>query len=141
MFLTKRGALMSFSGFKGHARGGFSLIEIMVYLSIVGVLTVTVLGVVRTLRQNAKNSTTKTNLRTTKFAVDSYYTDEHKYPQDLKVLVKKGMIEDSILVDGWEQPIKYKITQGQKRPYELYSYGGSEGSQEPKEKRIDAWKE
>ena len=123
---------------RNHTTAGFSMVELALYILIVGILAAAVLYFFQGIQQRASFSTTKTNLRMLKINIDMYYTDESKYPASLNVLVKAGFMKKGALRDGWGNDFRYKVTTGAKKPYELYSFGPS-GPQGTKEERINAW--
>ncbi len=127
-----------------NARAGFSLIELMIVILIIGVLMAGVLGGMRYLQQ-AKLSTTETRLKALDTALEAYNTRIGTYPQDLEELVegpkqpelarKWGgipLIDQKELSDGWNQPFHYQVNaKGTRPPYELYSVG-AQGEANPK---------
>ena len=135
---------------------GFSLVELMAYMLIVGLL-MTVVGVgVKKALDSAKESTTKSSLRGIAQAIDLYYSEvqPNRYPEQLDDLVVapegvRGWTspyvkpievdgEKHVPLDGWKRDFVYNRTPGGPHPYELYSYGEG-GEDAPQEKWIDAW--
>lgn len=116
-------------------RSGFSIMEILIYIAIVGLLaSVGIPGLIRWY-ENSKKSATRTTLMNVKQSVTAYYLDTNKYPNQLEDLIEKPqniknwsgpyLEGDELPDDGWGNPLYYKPTPGQKHPYELYSYGAS----------------
>lgn len=122
-----------------HIQDGFSFIEIVVVLLIMGLL----IGIAGPLAfrwvATGKVNTTMTNLKTLKGVITQYQMEQGKYPTKLEDLTNppKGQpyMED-IPADGWGNEFVYKVTSGKKHPFELYSQGdpGDEDAE-----RIDAW--
>jgi general secretion pathway protein G len=135
-----------------HARAGFSMIELMIYISIVAVLAAVGVPIWNTIRESARESKVNATFESLKTAIMSYYitTGSMYYPTKLRDLEfaptdekMKGKwrgpyMNDVPEDDPWGNPYVYKVTPGKKYPYELYSYGpnGPEGA---KEERIGNW--
>ncbi len=112
---------------------GFSLIEIMAVLFIIGMILALVGPRVQNAWSTGKLTTTKSNLKSISQALDLYYMSIGHYPQQLQDLVEKPKGADaknwterfmeSIPTDGWGNEFNYKKTPKDKNPYELYSYG------------------
>lgn len=118
----------------GYAKPGFSLLELMAYFAIVMVLVGGAAVVIRNMQHNAKVRSTETALNLVKNAIDGYHARNDEYPATLNDL-KPRELKD-IPKDGWGNPLKYKVTENGKHPYELDSYGseGPGGSE-----RISGW--
>ncbi len=119
-----------------HARAGFSLMELIAYTAIVLLLVAGAAVIIRNLQYGAKMTNTTQALDLVKNAVEGYYARNDAYPPTLNDLKPRYLKE--IPKDGWGNPLKYKISEGGKHPYELYSYG-SEGPGGAASDRIDAW--
>lgn len=120
-----------------HTAAGFSFLELIMYILIIGILAGGGMYVYTRWVGRAKMTTTSTNLRLLKSNVDLFHTEKNKYPGALNDLVKEKYIP-KLPKDGWSQDFRYKVTLGGKEPYELYSFGPS-GPQGTKEERISAW--
>lgn len=68
---------------------GFTLIEMMVVLSLIALLASIVAPVVYKSVQRAHESALRETLRVTRHALDDYYADKQHYPDSLEVLVKQ----------------------------------------------------
>lgn len=117
---------------------GFSLIEIMIGLTIIVLIAATIgPAAVRFLGQ-AKVRTTETNIQSLKQAINSYYLFVGKYPATLEDLVKKpegisqakwggpylgraGEDIQDVPKDGWDDEFIYELTGDKNKPYRLYS--------------------
>ena len=136
-----------------NKKAGFSMIELMVYLAIVGLLLITVGPMVLSRLGTAKTSKTKQTLAALKGGVTTYYLEFNKYPTVLEDLVRKPkdvpgwhaeIDPDTVkwnedktkIVDAWDTPFHYRITKGGTHQYELYSEGDPDASEPAK---IDAW--
>ncbi len=124
---------MFFSKFKQ----GFGIIEILIYITILGILAGIVVPNVFSYLKKANYSKTEQTLRVTKQAILSYFTDTRNYPQTLQDLQRRpqdvqkwfgpyfeGKDEDFIPQDGWDNDLYYRLVDPRSsKPYELYSYG------------------
>jgi general secretion pathway protein G len=74
----------------GHAReGGFTLIELMVVMSLIVILASIGLTVYANSVTRAKESVLKEDLFRMRDAIDQYYSDKNKYPATLQDLVSE----------------------------------------------------
>lgn len=134
----------------GVPRSGYSLMEILLVISIMGVLAAIVGPRLLSLFSTAKVDTTKQSLGNLKRIIEIFYTRHNDYPDSLKDLYKKPTnedlaknwvepyVEEKALVDAWNHKFQYKKTPDQEHPYELYSYGPK--GKASKSERIDVWK-
>ncbi len=125
---------------------GFTLIEIMVVVVILGILAALVVPQVMSRPDQAKVTVAQGDIKAIAAALDMYRLDNHVYPstqQGLEALVKKpsGMPaaknwnKDGYLkrlpVDPWGNPYQY-LAPGSQGPFDLYSLGadGKDGGSE-----------
>lgn len=125
---------------------GFTLIEIMVVVVILGILAALVVPQVMSRPDQAKVTVAQGDIKAIAAALDMYRLDNHVYPstqQGLEALVKKpsGMPaaknwnKDGYLkrlpVDPWGNPYQY-LAPGSQGLFDLYSLGadGKEGGSE-----------
>jgi len=117
---------------------GFTLVEIMAVLVIIGLLATMVSTQVIKQLAKAKEETTKGNLRTLHTAVQQFFMDCSRLPtqeEGLDALINKpadigegwdpaGYIEQtSIPKDGWGQEFKYFLNPESGKPFEIRSSG------------------
>jgi general secretion pathway protein G len=96
-------------------RAGFTLIEILVAVAIIGILgTVATVSIPRIL-ENAKIKAAKSGVDSLKNAVVTYNIEKGKYPSDLKALVESSGDDDPVveggegaLYDPWGVEYKYE---------------------------------
>lgn len=85
---------------------GFSLIELIVVVTIIGILASIALVNVRTAQRKARESALRANLFEMRKAIDNFYADKQRYPTDLNELVPnylRGIPKDPItLQPDWE---------------------------------------
>ena len=108
---------------------GFTLVEIMIVVVIIGLLAGVVTYATTGYLERAKRQKARSDLRTLSGAVDSYYLSTGKYPENtdgLKVLVP-GYVK-AIPKDPWGHDYLY-VQPGKLGPFDVISYGadGKEG--------------
>jgi general secretion pathway protein G len=81
------------SSFIAHrsSEAGFSLIELIVVVAIIGILAAIALVNVKTATTRAREAALKDDLSSMRKAIDSYYADKQKYPASLDDLVPNYM--------------------------------------------------
>lgn len=128
---------------KRYTQRGFTLIEIMVVMVILGLLVAIVAPNIMGRSEQAKITIAETQLKNIQSALDLYRLDNSHYPstqQGLEALVSKpsgspepnnwnpdGYLK-SVPEDPWGNQFQY-VSPGTEGPYDLYSYGadGQEG--------------
>ncbi|MGF2734739.1 type II secretion system major pseudopilin GspG [Marinobacter sp. DUT-1] len=128
---------------KRFTQRGFTLIEIMVVMVILGLLVAIVAPNIMGRSDQAKVTIAETQLKNIQSALDLYRLDNSHYPstqQGLEALVSKpsgspepgnwnpdGYLK-SVPEDPWGNQFQY-VSPGTEGPYDLYSYGadGQEG--------------
>ena len=118
-------------------QSGFTLIEVMVVIVILGVLAALIVPNVMGRGEKAKVDTTVITLKGVAGALDQYKLDNQKYPsmQDggLDALVNQpasaknwlpgGYVKGGYPKDSWDNDIQYVIPGSEGRPFDLYSFG------------------
>lgn len=93
---------------RSRAAGGFTLLELIVVLAILGIIVSIALPAYRDATRRAREAVLKENLQRMREAIDEYYTDRDEYPPTLRDLVDAGylrsMPEDPITesTETWE---------------------------------------
>jgi len=103
-------------------RGGFTLLEILVVIAILGLLTAAVGVAVVPIFVNAKIDVTRATLTNTETSLRTYFLRKGKYPDTgagLKALVD-AQIVDNVPQDAWGHELAYLLEAD--RPV-LVSYG------------------
>ncbi|MBI4616771.1 MAG: type II secretion system protein GspG [Planctomycetes bacterium] len=111
-------------------RSGFTLIQIMIVVAIIGVLTVLAVVAIRIHKRNqiADLELTKARMTQTTKALTFYKLDHGKYPLDLHELTKEKIQKTKepylgkLERDAWDQDFVYSPKDGGK-DFELVSYG------------------
>jgi len=75
--------------------GGFTLIELIVVLMILGILTSIVIPRFSNKIPEAQAVKTQADIRIIQTAVDLYFLDYGVYPTDIDQLVQKGFLKDN----------------------------------------------
>jgi len=138
--------------FRIKNQGGFTLIEIMVVIIILGLLSALVAPKFFGKIDQAKMRTTKTQIDLLGTALDDYRLDNGRYPtteEGLKALREEpeGLknwagpyLPKPVPQDAWDRDFQYK-SPGDHGKYDLYSFGrdGVEGGEEKLDKDIVSW--
>ncbi|HLC06572.1 MAG TPA: type II secretion system protein GspG [Candidatus Babeliales bacterium] len=137
-----------------NTRSGFTLMELMIVIMIIGLLGGVLAPAVNNALKKAKKGTCKTMLLNLKIGISRYQGEVGQMPATLKDLIKKPSGErvkkwdgpyygeegiDAVPEDPWSNKFHYKITPPPaKHPYELLSYGPN-GKGSPKDEWISVW--
>lgn len=119
---------------RNHAREGFTLIEIVIAIAIVGFMMAAAVIGIPALRRMGQRNSVKSSLKTIQTALETYNLNVGSYPKELKELIEKptdpkiatrwpGKLLNSLPEDPWNQPFHYEFTPRKEHPYELYSEG------------------
>jgi general secretion pathway protein G len=135
-----------------YGQEGFSLLEIMIAVLIMGLLAAVGVPALWNFYQSTKRTGTETSLRAFKSAINLYNARVGNYPSSLRDLVRPPVdekvrkrwtdgggpfLEKEVEEDSWGNPFVYRLTPGLAHPYELYSKG-KDGADTP-ESRISVW--
>ncbi|MGI6078971.1 MAG: competence type IV pilus major pilin ComGC [Fastidiosipilaceae bacterium] len=72
---------------------GFTLVELMIVVLIIGILVAIAIPVYNTAQENAKKTACQANLRTLDGAAAQYEAEEGVWPNNVNNLVNKGYIK------------------------------------------------
>lgn len=135
-------------------RNGFTIVELMIVITIIGILMAALYPAYQGYQRRAKRSRINVEMKRIQTGIDEYFNDLEEYPRTLEDLVKEPTDDRK---DRWHgpyiptkdkraprdafgQPYKYNVTAEAENPYELVSYGGARGKSEPKKEWVDIWK-
>ncbi|MFK7759198.1 MAG: prepilin-type N-terminal cleavage/methylation domain-containing protein [Phycisphaerales bacterium] len=105
------------------SRPGFSLIELVAVLVILGILMAGAAVAIPSQIQKARIKVTKTSMKTIKTQIESYRAENAgDAPATLAMLIPSFM-EEGADIDSFEEPFYYLPTPGAPNAYELRSGG------------------
>jgi general secretion pathway protein G len=110
-------------------RAGFSLIEVMIVVVIIGLLAGVVTYATTSYMDKAKRQKARSDIATYSGAVDAFYLDKGRFPtnqEGLKILVPEFV--KLLQNDPWGRPYLF-VQPGKSGKYDIISYGadGREG--------------
>jgi general secretion pathway protein G len=73
-------------------RAGFTLLELLVVVAIIGILSAVVIPRLATGPKRAKEAVLRTNLHTLREVLDQYYADKQRCAESLEILVEEGYL-------------------------------------------------
>jgi len=77
---------------RGRAAAGFTLLELIVVIVIIGILSTIALPALKNVPRRAAEAVLKNDLRAMRDVIDQYYADQGNYPPSLEALVEKGYL-------------------------------------------------
>jgi general secretion pathway protein G len=124
------------TGLNRNRRGGFTLVEIMVVVVILGILAATIIPQFVGTTQDAKLGAAKADVAQLKNAIDRFNINMDRYPtteEGLKVLVEapseskekwRGPYIDKLQNDPWGTPYQYRSPSTHRSGfYDIWSRG------------------
>ena len=131
---------------KRYVRYGFTMVELMAMLIIIGLLATLVVTKVATKIDDARITTTKANLKILHSAVNQFKMDTGRYPTEelgLLELIEQptdvmkwepgGYLETTeVPPDGWGNEFKYELYPESGKQFVIRSFGpdGEEGTED-----------
>ena len=79
-------------GPRGGRGAGFTLIELIIVVAIIGILATIAVPAMRTAPQRAREAALKENLFTIRSCIDQFHADRGRYPASLEELVSFGYL-------------------------------------------------
>jgi general secretion pathway protein G len=120
-----------------NGEAGFTLVEMLVVITIIGLIMSLVGPRVLTYLSESKVKTAKIQIESLSAALDLFYLDNGRYPaanEGLTALVQRPastsgwngpyLKTNAVPADPWGRPYLYKVP-GDHAPYEIDSYGSS----------------
>jgi general secretion pathway protein G len=141
--------------FAGNSASGFTLIELIVVIAILGLLAAFLAPNVMQQFSGAQSKTAKLYIKQLGGVLDMFNLETHRYPttqEGLNALVQcpPGLAgcngpylkDKSLLKDPWNNDWKYTSPGSSGRPYEIMSFGedGKEGG-EGNAKDVKSWED
>ena len=120
-----------------RVRSGFTMVELMAMLIIIGLLATLVVTKVADQIDKARVTTTKANLKTLHAAVNQFKMDTGRFPteeEELEALIEQpsdvvsyqqgGYLETTeVTKDAWGEPFIYELYPESGKPFVIKSYG------------------
>jgi type II secretion system protein G len=92
--------------------GGFTLIELMIVIAIIGLLIAIVIPDLLKTREMSEVESCKASLRGVQSALELYYTHYKYYPEDMKSLITEGYLGEKSDLDPWSKAFEYLPVKG-----------------------------
>jgi general secretion pathway protein G len=124
------------------AARGFSLLELMLVLAIIGVMTAIAAYSLSGRGEAAKRKATRTTMEVVAGALDAYYLEKSSYPPTLSVLMQGNAYLDERkgAKDGWNRDLLYQAPGASGRKFDLFSSGGNAQFENGAGDDVDFWK-
>ncbi len=99
-----------------HARGGFTLIEVLLVVVIIGILVGVAMPRLSGRVQQSQISSTRSSISNIALAIDLYEVDNGRYPESIQALITRGneanwngpyLREARIPQDAWGNEFRY----------------------------------
>lgn len=124
---------------KNRAARGFSLLELMLVLAIMGILMAVAAYNVVGGGNRARVRATEASLTTIKTALIDYQLGESgSYPPDLRTLVTTKRLDDKALTDAWKNAFQYD-PKGRDAEHGFYLFSTGPDGKPGTEDDIDIW--
>ena len=86
------GVKASMSNLRKTSSAGFTLLELLVVMTIIGILAAIAVPALRHSPQRAKEATLREDLFSMRSVIDQFHGDKGNYPPDLQTLVTQGYL-------------------------------------------------
>lgn len=105
------------------ARPGFTLLEMMLVVVIIGVLATVAVVAVGSNAAKAKRGATKSSMKTIDGAIEQFHLEKNRYPTSLQELRPAYIGEKTPMKDGWKRDFQYASPAPSGKAYDLISFG------------------
>lgn len=116
-----------------RAKGGFTLIELVVVIVILAILAAVIVPRFFGRTEDAKIASTVSTIKTLDGAIDMYNADTGSFPADLNALISNPQVkgwngpylknQSTVPMDPWGHPYSYKQPGDNGRDYDIMSQG------------------
>lgn len=121
---------------RGHRRNGFTLVELMVVIVIIGLLATVVMINVLPSQDRAMATKARADIATLSQAMEMYRLETMRYPTSLQALAQPrpgggGGFVRSLPDDPWGRPYQMAVPGQNGSPFDIFSLGadGSPGGE------------
>ena len=123
---------------RARTRSGFTLIEMMVVIVIIGILATVLVTQIAGKTDRAKASTSRAKIEQIAAAVEEFRMDHNKYPDSLVDLFRMpsyidagkwptgGYVRKDPSKDSWDQDLIYNVPGTGGQPFDLVSWGADQ---------------
>ena len=119
-----------------RGRGGFTLVEMLVVILIIGLLASIVLVNIHHHWVGSQVKITRISIRKLKSQVEIFYFDHNRYPDSIEEMVDDYIEE--VPVDGWNREFIYHVPGVRGARFDIVSYG-DDGQEGGEDKAADLW--
>lgn len=89
---TRTGRVGDWGTGRNASQGGFTLLEVLVVMTIIGILAAIAIPALRHAPQRAKEATLREDLFSMRSVIDQFHGDKGNYPPDLQTLITQGYL-------------------------------------------------
>ena len=100
-----------------NAYGGYSLVELMIVVAIIGILVALAVPSFQQSAVKAREAALKQNLQTIRTVLDQHYADKGVYPPTLETLVEAGYLRQ-IPIDPFTETVDAWVIEFEENPDE-----------------------
>ena len=100
-----------------NAYGGYSLVELMIVVAIIGILVALAVPSFQRSAVKAREAALKQNLQTIRTVLDQHYADKGFYPPTLETLVEAGYLRQ-IPIDPFTETVDAWVIEFEENPDE-----------------------
>jgi len=99
----------------GTGESGFTLLELLVVMTIIGILAAIGVPALRDSPKRAREATLRADLFTLRSVIDQYKGDKGNYPPDLETLIKDGYVR-KIPLDPMTKAADWELAKEEQDP-------------------------